>query len=369
MAGEEYSFNSIRKALYIQGSTDRTSSFGIVTGGQYNSTLPTLSDGAFTHLQTDNRGRLLVDMNGVTFTGDVNVDAFQTQAGVGADAKVNNNSILVVQTGAGTDSSTMADEIATESTATAISGKLTTIDADTSIIALWEDGSNNAKVSLEVDNIGLATESTATAISGKLTTIDADTSIIALWEDGSNNAKVSLEVDNIGLATETTLSAINTKLASGTIIGDVNADITKIAGTATSVNSGTHDAGTQRVSIATDDEVLVKEANGVTVTNATGTGAISTTTSIAAAFRLNHVTIHFDSAPTTSEDLEITIDANDGSAYDTVIFNVDASASGESDICFVPDQPMMFESGDEIKVTYTNTDGRTYGLRIVTQNM
>lgn len=129
MAGEEYSFNSIRKALYIQGSTDRTSSFGIVSGGQYNSTLPTLSDGAFTHLQTDNRGRLLVDMNGVTFTGDVNVDAFQTQAGVGADAKVNNNRILVVQTGAGTDSSTMADEIATESTATAISSKLTTINS------------------------------------------------------------------------------------------------------------------------------------------------------------------------------------------------------------------------------------------------
>lgn len=81
MAGEEYSFNSIRKALYIQGSTDRTSSFGIVSGGQYNSTLPTLSDGAFTHFQTDNRGRLLVDMDGVTFTGDVNVDAFTLSDG------------------------------------------------------------------------------------------------------------------------------------------------------------------------------------------------------------------------------------------------------------------------------------------------
>lgn len=101
------------------------------------------------------------------------------------------------------------------------------------------------------------------------------------------------------------------------------------------------------------------------VTNATGTGAISTTYAPSAHFQLENVTVHFSSAPTTSENLTITINANDGSDYDTVILSRDPSLTSDTDILFLPESPVLCESGDAIDVAYTNTDGRTFGLRIV----
>jgi hypothetical protein len=104
----------------------------------------------------------------------------------------------------------------------------------------------------------------------------------------------------------------------------------------------------------------------VTVTNATGSGALSTSTALSAAFRLTSVTVNFNAAPTTSENLTVTVNANDGAAYDTVLFSVDPSATSATDIVFIPDNDLVFESGDEIDVAFTNTDANTFGLRIVT---
>jgi len=60
--------------------------------------------------------------------------------------------------------------------------------------------------------------------------------------------------------------------------------------------------------------------------------------------------------------------ANDGAAYDTVLFSVDPSATSATDIVYIPDEEMLFESGDEIDVAYPNNAGHagTFGLRIVT---
>ena len=104
-----------------------------------------------------------------------------------------------------------------------------------------------------------------------------------------------------------------------------------------------------------------------TVTNATGAAAIAASTSLSAAFKLVSVTVHFSAAPTTSEALTITLNANDGAAYDTLLFSEDPSATSATDIVFIPDGDLVFESGDEIDVAFTNTDTRTYGVRIVTQ--
>ena len=45
----------------------------------------------------------------------------------------------------------------------------------------------------------------------------------------------------------------------------------------------------------------------------------------------------------------------------------DRSASAATDIVYIPDGDLIFESGDEIDVAFANTDTVTYGLRIVTQ--
>ena len=130
-----------------------------------------------------------------------------------------------------------------------------------------------------------------------------------------------------------------------------------IAGQAgVAANRGVADALTQRVAQARD----------LTVTNATGSGAIATTTAVSANWKLDHITIHLSAAPTTSQDLDISIDANDGAAYDTILLSQDLSASSATDIVYKnPVGDLILESGDEIKVAYTNTDGLTYGLRVV----
>ena len=102
------------------------------------------------------------------------------------------------------------------------------------------------------------------------------------------------------------------------------------------------------------------------VTPATGSGAISTSYAPLAAFWLQSVTLHFGTAPTTSENFTITLNANDGPAYDTVLRAVDLSAASTVDLVYKPDDgPLLCESGDAIDVAYTNTDAGTFGLRIV----
>ncbi len=106
-----------------------------------------------------------------------------------------------------------------------------------------------------------------------------------------------------------------------------------------------------------------------TVTSATGAIAINTTTAIGTAFRLSSVTVKFSSAPTTSENLVVSVDAADGSAYDATLYSVNPSSPSLAYATYIPANDLVFEAGDEIKVAYTNTDTRTYGLRIVTQSL
>jgi len=113
--------------------------------------------------------------------------------------------------------------------------------------------------------------------------------------------------------------------------------------------------------------VVVEESTstGVLVQVATGAAAIATTTAIAAEFRLLKIVLHLDAAPTTSENLTITLDSNAGAAYDTVFNSIDLSSASTTDYIYKPiEGEGKFVSGDEIVVAYTNTDTGTYGLSI-----
>lgn len=128
-------------------------------------------------------------------------------------------------------------------------------------------------------------------------------------------------------------------------------------------------AGSSSVSVGdinADFEALRKTP---TVTHATGSAAISKSTALAADFELDAITLHLDAAPTTSEELLVTLDAGAGADSDTVLARRNLAALAITDLTITPEAdeiPKLYASTDVLTVTYTNTDTVTYGLRIVT---
>jgi len=84
-------------------------------------------------------------------------------------------------------------------------------------------------------------------------------------------------------------------------------------------------------------------------------------------YRLISVTLHMSAAPTTSENFTVTLDANAGAAYDTLLYSLDLSVSSVTNLLWQPDEPLLLEGGDAIDVAYANTDGRTYGVQITAE--
>ena len=105
----------------------------------------------------------------------------------------------------------------------------------------------------------------------------------------------------------------------------------------------------------------------VNVYNATGTGAVALSTTETGRFKLVRATIKLNTIPSTSEDAILTLNANDGAAYDAVIRRVNPSAgTNTGDVEFEGDD-QIFEPGDQLDLSLTNTDARTYGALIVTE--
>lgn len=252
---------------------------------------------------------------------------------------------------------------------------------------------------LEVDGSGRAWTHDPLA-EALLTTIDADTSTIAgdtTSIDGKTPALGTAAMaasSPVTIATDDTiLSATNALLT--TMDADTSSmatDIGTIAGDTTSIDGKTPALGTAAmaasvpVTLATDDTLTTAIKNAVeimddwddgadhcetvnpykpTVTSATGSGAINTTTAISNNFELDHVSIHWASAIVAAESVTVSCDANDGTAYD---FPIDiTTVTGATNYIYYPPTKFLFESGDEIKVAMTGSDGIVYGLRIVTR--
>ena len=97
---------------------------------------------------------------------------------------------------------------------------------------------------------------------------------------------------------------------------------------------------------------------------ASGNGAIASTMTVpdGDVYRLISVSVNFNLAPTTSENLTITLDDAQGNAYDLLLYTLDVSAGATTDILWQPDQELMLVGGDAIDVVFPNSDSRTYGL-------
>ena len=100
--------------------------------------------------------------------------------------------------------------------------------------------------------------------------------------------------------------------------------------------------------------------------NSTGTAlmAFSGTVPIGQHYRLVSVTCRFNAAPVTSENFTVTLDAQAGAAYDTLLYSLDPSAGATAHIIYHPPEEQILEGGDQIDVAFANTDARLYGAQI-----
>ena len=106
-------------------------------------------------------------------------------------------------------------------------------------------------------------------------------------------------------------------------------------------------------------------------TAATGNGPISETFEIpeGSVYRAYTLALHLNAAPTTSENLTITLDAVDGPNYDTVLHAQDLSATAVTDLELHPEEALYLMGGDGLDVAWANSDGRTWGLLLTMESV
>ncbi len=79
------------------------------------------------------------------------------------------------------------------------------------------------------------------------------------------------------------------------------------------------------------------------------------------------LTLNLSAAPTTSENFVITLDSRLGVTYDTVLYSQDLSVGSVTDLVLSQDDiDIVLFRGDALAVTWTNTDGRTWGMEVTT---
>lgn len=85
-----------------------------------------------------------------------------------------------------------------------------------------------------------------------------------------------------------------------------------------------------------------------------------------ARFKFVGFSIKMATAPSTSESLTITLDADDGSAYDVQIFSRNWSTLSDTDFIWtVPEDELIpYEKGDKLRIAWTNTDTKLFGLKL-----
>ncbi len=127
--------------------------------------------------------------------------------------------------------------------------------------------------------------------------------------------------------------------------------------------------GTGRPDFATSQVPTAPEGGGgPSVTPDTGSGALSLSTALTTRFRFISATIAFDTIPTTDEDATLTMDSGRGAAYDMVIRSVTpADGDDKGAVVFYGVGDEDYEKGDQLVLAFPNTDGRTWGARIVVE--
>lgn len=203
---------------------------------------------------------------------------------------------------------------------------------------------------------------TAPTVAGKLDTLVADGDNVALGsvDDGPTTSggvgSVSSKLRTISEDIDYVLTAIERSQVEPGDLLPTNATVIGLDNAGNMIVPKADSAGNVRVAPKTPPTGYA----------GTGTGAIAVTANPAFDFWFHSVTVHFDTAPATSESLTITINPTEGAAYSTVLYKVNPSTGSLTDILYYPaDGPLLCKNGDTIAVAFPNTDARTHGTRIV----
>ena len=79
---------------------------------------------------------------------------------------------------------------------------------------------------------------------------------------------------------------------------------------------------------------------------------------------LSAILIHFDTAPTTSENLVISYTNDDSEDFTTELHKQDPSVNSLADLVLEWDNGFVLDPGDAIKIAYPNTDERKIGITV-----
>jgi hypothetical protein len=115
------------------------------------------------------------------------------------------------------------------------------------------------------------------------------------------------------------------------------------------------------MSSANQIDNLAAIAAGDQVHRATGAGAMSETITITRPSKILSMMVHLSSVGATSENLVFAIDSDSGTAYDTVLVTQDMNTVTD----YFANTPIYLAPGDDLDITYTNTDASTWGLQVV----
>ncbi len=80
--------------------------------------------------------------------------------------------------------------------------------------------------------------------------------------------------------------------------------------------------------------------------------------------KLKTITVKVGAAPTTSENLVLTLQSAAGTEYNVVIYTIDLSAASTTSVLST-DINLPLAKGDTFTLTYTNTDGNTIGVQVI----
>lgn len=96
-----------------------------------------------------------------------------------------------------------------------------------------------------------------------------------------------------------------------------------------------------------------------------GTSAIAVSSPSNSRHAIHAVTANWNTAPTTSQSITVTLNSVEGAAYDTILRKEDPSVGSVVDYSFEWDNPLRVQLGSTIDVAYTNTDSRTVSVEII----
>lgn len=228
----------------------------------------------------------------------------------------------------------------------------------------------------------LATEASLAEALGSLSDIYERLTLLAALTDTQPVSVATLPLPT-GAATEASLASVDGKLPAQ-VGGRVPVDGSGVTqpvsaaalplptGAATAANQASELAAIGEVQATPTEYTLLRRLKDLydlqaaatqtaEVFSDTNTAAIAATHTASQLCHVKSVTLHLDAAPTTPEDLTITVDYSGlGAAYDTVIFRLDLV--GAVDLIWQPDQPLMLRAGDALKIGWPNTDTVTWGL-------